>query len=106
MFIIFLRDPLIMGMKSNLLYFSSGSLGNCRFFVFSATGSSNGRTTVSGTVYLGSNPSPVALKIKLTIGISGTVYPGSNPSIPAKKRSIFAAGRSLARTILARGIKL
>ncbi len=59
-----LPNGVMAAMKSNLLYFSSGSLRNCCYFVFRAGRSSNGRTLPSGGGYLGPNPSLPALEIK------------------------------------------
>lgn len=44
-----------------------------------AAGSSNGRTTVSGAVYLGSSPSPAAKSINKAIGVPSPVNLGSSP---------------------------
>lgn len=79
----FLPDRLIVGIKRNLLFFLSGPK-EFLVFVFKAVRSSNGRTTGSGPVNLGSSPSLTALKRNEKIGVSGTVYLGSSPSLTAR----------------------
>ena len=58
-----LGDRLRVGMKNKLLCFSSDPK-ELPFFVLTAGGSSNGRTSDSESEYLGSSPSPPAVGIK------------------------------------------
>jgi hypothetical protein len=82
--------------------------------VLRAGRSSNGRTTVSGTVYLGSNPSLPAVSINMVVASSATrreggdtslwrrlswfesraVYPEQNPNLFSKQSELNLISRS------------